>query len=38
LYAKQVSARGGEVYCELAGDRVYISGKGAIFMRGEITV
>jgi len=38
LYAKQVSARGGEVYCELAGDRVYISGKGAVFMRGEIIV
>lgn len=34
--AKQVSERGGEVYCELAGDRVLISGRAVIFMRGVI--
>ncbi len=36
LHAKQVSKRGGEVICELVGDRVFISGKAVMFMRGVI--
>ncbi len=36
--AKQVSQRGGEVACELAGDRVLISGKVVLFMRGVIEI
>lgn len=38
FHAKQVSERGGEVRCELAGDRVLISGKAVLFMRGVIQV
>ncbi len=34
--AKQVSARGGEVKCELVDERVLISGKAVLFMRGTI--
>jgi PhzF family phenazine biosynthesis protein len=34
--AKQVSQRGGEVICELAGDRVIICGNAVLFMRGVI--
>lgn len=36
--AKQISLRGGEVNCEIAGDRVLISGKAAKFMEGKITL
>ncbi len=36
--AKQVSERGGEVTCELAGNRVLISGKAVVFMRGIIEI
>ncbi|PCI79352.1 MAG: isomerase [SAR86 cluster bacterium] len=36
--AKQVSERGGEVTCELVGDRVLISGKAVLFMRGVIEI
>ena len=36
--AKQVSSRGGEVYCEIVGDRVLISGKAAKYMEGKITL
>lgn len=38
LYAKQISARGGELFCELNGDRVKIGGNAALYMRGEIYV
>lgn len=38
LFARQVSARGGELFCELAGDRVKIGGRAVTFMRGEIIV
>lgn len=34
--AKQVSQRGGEVLCEIVGDRVMISGRAVLFMRGVI--
>lgn len=38
MFARQVSARGGELFCELRGDRVKIGGHAALFMRGEIYV
>ncbi len=34
--ARQISARGGELRCELAGDRVYIAGHAVTYMTGEI--
>jgi predicted PhzF superfamily epimerase YddE/YHI9 len=36
LKARQLSARGGELNCEVAGDRVKISGKAVTYMEGEI--
>jgi len=36
LYAKQISARGGELFVELKGERVEISGKAVTYLRGEI--
>jgi len=36
LLAKQVSKRGGELYCELSGDRVSIGGKAALYLEGTI--
>jgi PhzF family phenazine biosynthesis protein len=38
LYAKQLSARGGELFCELAGDRVKIGGNATLYLKGEIYV
>ncbi|MEP6787505.1 MAG: PhzF family phenazine biosynthesis protein [Acidobacteriota bacterium] len=38
LYARQVSARGGELFCELVGDRVKIGGHAALYLKGEIYV
>ena len=38
LYALQVSKRGGELFCELAGERVRISGKAALYLEGAIKV
>ncbi len=37
LVAKQVSQRGGEVWCEIAGDRVYISGQAITYLKGMIS-
>ena len=36
LVAKQLSARGGDLWCELRGDRVLISGNAVEYLRGEI--
>ena len=36
LTAKQVSLRGGDLLCELSGDRVVIAGQAVEYMRGEI--
>lgn len=36
FYARQVSARGGELWCELQGERVLISGHAVTYLRGEI--
>lgn len=38
LTALQLSERGGELWCTLAGDRVLISGKAVTYLRGEIEV
>jgi PhzF family phenazine biosynthesis protein len=36
LRARQVSARGGEIDCELAGDRVLMTGSAVLIMRGTL--
>ncbi|HLK19695.1 MAG TPA: PhzF family phenazine biosynthesis protein, partial [Bryobacteraceae bacterium] len=36
LHARQLSARGGELWCEDRGDRVSISGRAARFLEGSI--
>ena len=38
LFARQVSKRGGELFCELAGDRVKIGGNAVLYLKGEIYV
>ena len=38
LFARQVSKRGGELFCELNGDRVRIGGNAVTYLRGEIFV
>jgi len=37
-HARQVSARGGELFCELVGERVRIGGTAMLYLRGEIQV
>jgi PhzF family phenazine biosynthesis protein len=36
LFARQLSKRGGELFCEQAGDRVRIGGHAVLYLRGEI--
>ncbi|CAN5233011.1 PhzF family phenazine biosynthesis protein [soil metagenome] len=38
LFARQISARGGELFCELKGERVKIGGNAVIYLKGEIYV
>lgn len=38
LFARQISKRGGEIYCELFGDRVKMGGNAVLYMKGEIYV
>lgn len=38
LFARQVSRRGGELFCELAGERVHIGGKAVLYSRGQIEI
>lgn len=38
LYAKQLSARGGELFCELNGKRVKIGGNAVLYLKGEIYI
>lgn len=38
LRARQISRRGGEVFCKLLGDRVEIAGRAALFLRGRISL
>jgi predicted PhzF superfamily epimerase YddE/YHI9 len=36
LHARQVSPRGGELFCQLAGNRVEIAGHAALYLKGQI--
>ena len=38
MFARQVSKRGGELFCELVGDRVKIGGNAVLYLKGEIYV
>jgi predicted PhzF superfamily epimerase YddE/YHI9 len=38
LFARQISQRGGELFCELKGDRVKIGGNAVLYLKGEIYV
>lgn len=38
LRAFQVSARGGEVFCKFAGDRVKLAGRAVVYLEGIISV
>lgn len=38
LHARQISARGGELFCELRGDRVGIAGHAVLYLHGAIEV
>ena len=38
LFCKQLSPRGGDLHCELEGDRVLMSGKCVLYLEGEINI
>jgi predicted PhzF superfamily epimerase YddE/YHI9 len=38
LHARQVSQRGGELWCEVAGDRVIIRGKAVLTLKGSLLI
>lgn len=38
LFARQISPRGGEIYCRLLGDRVGIGGRAVIYCRGQLEI
>ena len=38
FFAKQLSPRGGEMTCEIQGDRVLLSGPAVLYMKGEISL
>jgi len=38
LHARQISSRGGELFCRLRDDRVEIGGRAALFMRGQLSI
>jgi PhzF family phenazine biosynthesis protein len=38
LFARQISKRGGELYCRLLGDRVGIAGRAVTYLRGELEI
>lgn len=38
LYARQISKRGAELWCELSGDRVHISGYATLYLKGHIHI
>ncbi|MGA7965543.1 MAG: PhzF family phenazine biosynthesis protein [Gammaproteobacteria bacterium] len=38
FFARQVSARGGELWCRLVGDRVRIAGRCVLYLEGRITI
>ncbi len=38
IYARQVSARGGDLYCRLDGDRVVMAGYAIMVLEGRMTI
>ena len=38
LFARQISGRGGELFCRLVGDRVAIGGRAVVYNRGELEI
>lgn len=38
LHARQLSVRGGELWCEVAGDRVLLTGKAVLTMEGSLSI
>lgn len=38
LHARQISPRGGEIFCKVNGARVELAGRTAIYLRGRITI
>lgn len=38
LHALQLSARGGEIWCEQAGERAILKGNAVLYMAGSLTV
>ena len=38
FFARQISSRGGELFCEQVAERVRIGGRAVMYLRGEITV
>lgn len=38
LHARQLSERGGELWCEMAGDRVILKGRAVLTMQGEMDI
>jgi PhzF family phenazine biosynthesis protein len=38
LHARQVSARGGELFCEMRGERVWMAGKAVKYLEGVIEI
>lgn len=36
MFARQISARGGDVRCELKGDRVLMSGQASLYLKGTV--
>jgi predicted PhzF superfamily epimerase YddE/YHI9 len=38
VFARQISRRGGELFCRLDGDRVTLGGRCAIYCRGELEI
>ena len=38
MIAKQISKRGGELFCKNSTTRVFIGGKAKLYMKGEIKI
>jgi len=38
MFARQISPRGGEIYCRHLGERVGIGGRAVIYLRGELEI
>ena len=38
LYARQISERGGELWCEMAGNRVFLKGRAVLTLHGSLQI